>query len=149
MVDPTLAGIVGGFAGTVAMSVPMMLMMGDDPSPTQVLMSKVNRRPPEDNQMGGMVLHFLYGTIGGLLLAVLTEAFLDPMATYTTTEFAVIGLAWGFLLWIGSFFWMGILGLASEMMEQPIGQRVQQMGGMFGMHLIYGAVTGLVTIWLV
>lgn len=149
MVDPTLAGLVGGFAGTAAMSAPMMLMMGDDPSPTQVLMSKVNRKPPEENQMPGMALHFLYGTVGGLVLAILVEAFLDPVASYSTAEFTVIGLGWGFILWLGSFFWMGILGLAKEMMEQPMGERLQQMGGMFGMHLLYGAVVGLVTIWLV
>lgn len=149
MVDPTLAGIVGGFAGTAAMTIPMMLMMSDDPSPTQVFMSKINRRPPEDNQASGMAMHFLYGTAAGLALVVLVEAFLDPVASYSTTEFTVMGLAWGFLLWIGSFFWMGVLGLAKEMMEQPMSDRLQQVGGMFGMHLIYGAVTGVVTIALV
>lgn len=149
MVDATLAGIVGGVAGTAVMTVPMMLMMSDEPSPTQVLMSKVNRRPPEDNHVSGSALHFLYGTLGGLALAILVEAFLDPVASYTTTEFTLIGLGWGVLLWLGSFFWMGVLGLASEMMEQPVSERVQQMGGMVAMHLMYGAVTGAVTVVLV
>lgn len=148
MVDPTLAGLIGGFAGTAAMSVPMMLMMGEDPSPTQVLMSKVNRKPPEENQLSGMIAHLFYGTVAGAALAVLVEAFLDPVASYSTTEFTLIGLGWGVLLWIGSFFWMGVLGLAEEMMEQPMGERLQQMGGMFTFHLIYGAVTGVVTILL-
>lgn len=149
MVDPVVAGLAGGLAGTAVMTVPQMLMMGEDPSPTQVMMSKVNRRPPEENEVSGAVAHFFYGTVMGLVLVALVEAFLDPLSTYDTLEFTLWGLGWGAVLWVGSFFWMGVLGLASEMMEQPVGERIQQGVTMFGLHLVYGAVTGAVAVSLV
>lgn len=149
MVDPVLAGLAGGFAGTVVMSIPQMAVMGDDPSPTQVMMSKVNGRPPEENQASGMVAHLFYGTVMGLVLAVLTEAFLDPVASYEVLTFTLIGLGWGMLLWLGSFFWMGVLGLGREMMLQPMVERVKQGSMMFVLHLVYGGVTGATTVLLV
>lgn len=148
MVDATLAGLIGGFAGAVAMMISMQVMM-EGPSPTQVMASKIKGTPPEENKGLGAILHFFYGTVVGLVLAVLVDAFLDPVATYETATYTLIGVAWSLLLWIGSFFWMGVLGLAKEMMQKPMGERVKQMGGMFGMHLLYGAVTGVVTILLV
>jgi hypothetical protein len=32
--------------------------------------------------------------------------------------------------------------------EQPVAERTQRAGGMLGLHLLYGAVTGPVTVWL-
>jgi regulator of RNase E activity RraA len=141
VVDATIAGLVGGFAGTVAMTIPMKAMM-EGPTPTQVAASKVTGKRPERNAGSGMAMHLFYGTLGGLLLAVLVEALLDPVSSYELLELPLYGLGWGALLWVGSFFWMGILGLAQEVVEQPVAERTQQAGGMLGLHLLYGAVTG-------
>lgn len=149
MVDPNVAGLVGGFAGTVAMTPLMMKAMGDDPSPTQVLASKLTGGSPEDNQGLGLVLHLVYGTVAGLVLVLAAEALLDPVASYSTGGFAAVGLGWGVVLWIGAFVWMAILGLAGDMMDAPAGEKVQQAGGMLFFHLVYGGVAGAVTALLV
>jgi hypothetical protein len=112
VVDATIAGLVGGFVGTVAMTIPMKAMM-EGPTPTQVAASKVTGKRPERNAGLGMAMHLFYGTLGGLLLAVLVEALLDPVSSYELLEFPPLyGLGWGALLWVGSFFCMGVLGLA-------------------------------------
>lgn len=95
MVDANVAGLVGGFVGTVAMTPLMMRVLGEGPSPTQVLASKVLGGRPEDRQGLGMLLHLTYGTVAGLVLVLVAEAFLDPVATDTAGSFAAVGLAWG------------------------------------------------------
>lgn len=149
MVDVNVAGLVGGFVGTIVMTPLMMKVMGEGPSPTQVLASKVLGGPPEDRQGLGMLLHLVYGTVGGLILVLLAEALLDPVATYSTTGFTLVGLGWGVVLWIVAIGWMMVLGMAEEMMDAPMGEKLTQMGGMLVVHLVYGAVAGAVTVALV
>lgn len=149
MVDVNVAGLIGGFVGTIVMTPLMMKVMGEGPSPTQVLASKVLGGQPEDRKGPGMLLHFLYGTVGGLILVLIAEAVLDPVATYSTGGFAVVGLGWGVVLWIGAMVWMMVLGMADEMMDAPAAEKMKQMGGMLFVHLVYGAVAGAVTVALV
>ncbi len=144
MSEHVLAGIVGGLAGTVAMTIPMMLMMRDQPGAPAIMASRLNGRPPEENTMIGMVIHVVYGILVGLLFTVLLVAFTDPLATYGTLELTLWGLGWGAVLWLGSFFWMFVLGMVEQMREMGGGQRAMMISGTFVFHLIYGGVLGLV-----
>lgn len=149
MVDANLAGLIGGSVGTLVMTPLMIKVVGEGPSPTQVLASKVLGGRPEDRQGLGMLLHLTYGTVGGLILVLVAEAFLDPVATYSTSEFAVVGLGWGVVLWIGAIVWMTVLGMADDMMDAPASEKMKQMGGMLAVHLVYGGVAGAVAVALV
>lgn len=144
MSEHVVAGLVGGFVGTLVLSMGMMPMMKGQPSPTQLLASKfLNKKTPEQNKMLGMMLHFFYGTIAGLIFVLVLDALYDPaLGTLSTGEWVGWALAWGVLLWLGSFMWQMILGQMKQMMAMPAGAKMKMMGGFFVLHLVYGAVLG-------
>lgn len=148
MAEHIIAGLVGGFAGTAAMSALMMPLMGDNPSLTQLMVSKMNKKPPEENQMVGMLLHFLYGTVMGLLFVVLFMDLMDQ-PLWELSDGVLWGLAWGLILWVGSFFWMAVLGMMKRMEDAPKQEKMKMMGGMLVAHALYGAVLGAIAAWMI
>lgn len=139
-----LAGIVGGFVATVVMSMLMMPMMKGQPMPTAIMASKfLNKKTPAQNKMLGMVLHFFYGIVAGLVFALIADA-LWGLGDETTGAIVGYALGWGVLLWLGSFMWMMILGMTKMMASMSGGQKMKMMGGQLMMHLVYGAVLGVI-----
>lgn len=127
-------GALGGLVATFVMTVVMMAAGDDSPPPTANLWSKYVGGEPEENRAPAMILHFVYGTAVGSLLA----GFL--FATDLTS--AVInlgsGIAYGIVLFIvGALFWMRtVIGI------EPERKRIM----MFLMvHFVYGGVLG---VWL-
>lgn len=143
MSEHLIAGTVGGFVGTIAMSMLMMPAMGDKPGAPQMLLSRLNDKPPEDNKAMGMVLHFLYGTIAGIVFAYAAVDLLG-YSIAEPSEGAVWGLVWGLVLFFVAFFWMAVSGMMSSMMDQPKSERMKGMVVFLVAHLIYGGVLGLV-----
>lgn len=142
------AGVVAGLAGPLVMTAFMMPMMKGQPSATQIFASKfLNQKPPEENKMLGMLLHFTYGAVMGVVFAVAVEA-LWGAAALGTGALAGYGAAWGVVLFMGMFVWMMILGMNKGMAQMSAGQKMGMMGGMLFVHLVYGAILGAVVAWM-
>ncbi len=131
-------GLVGGFVTTIVMSGFMMAMGDDSPPPTALLWAKyVGERRPDQYMMQGMILHFLYGTIGGGVFAWLVNV-LD-LSVAMLGGGLLWGIVWGLILFmIGAGFWMmTVLDISPD----------RQMAISFGVfHLVYGLVLG---VWVV
>lgn len=146
--EHVFAGLVGGLVGTVGMSALMMPMMKGQPSATQIFASKfLNKKTPEENKMLGMVVHFTYGAVMGVVFALAVEAVWGA-ATLRTVALAGYGAGWGVVLFMGMFFWMMILGMNKGMASMSAGQKMGMMGGMLLAHLLYGALLGGVLGWM-
>lgn len=142
VLDVLVGGIVGGLVATIVMTVLMMVMPGDDPLPTQVFASKfINDKTPEQNQGLGVGLHLLYGALAGLLLMAL--AALGGFHTDLLPTFG-FGLLWGLILYVGALFWFGIVGILADMRDDPPDERRKALVGILGVHIVYGAVAGVV-----
>lgn len=64
-----LNGLLGGLLATIVMTALMMPLGDDSPPPTALFLSKyVGEGDPEEFMLQGMLLHFLYGTGGGIVL---------------------------------------------------------------------------------
>lgn len=105
-----LTGVVGGIVATIVMTL-FMMALGNDSPPTALFWSKyVGDGPADEYMMQGMALHMLYGTIAGVVYAVLV----DPLAVGFTPEELVGGLVfgavYGFVLFVGAaVFWMNVV----------------------------------------
>lgn len=137
-----VGGLAGGLVATIVMTALMMVVMGDDPMPTQLFASKfVNDESPEDNTALGMALHLAYGVVMGVVLLAL--AALGGFHTDVVGATAW-GLLFGLILWFGYLFWAGFLGILSGLRDEPVAEARQMVLGTLGMHLLYGLVAGLV-----
>ncbi|WP_181685311.1 hypothetical protein [Halorhabdus salina] len=137
MVELTLlGGLVGGLLATVVMTVFMMALGDDSPPPTALFWAKyVGDDEPDAYVPQGMVLHMLYGTGGGVVLAAVLPTLGFGDVTLVTALGA--GLAYGFVLFIGAAgFWMNVV-LALD--PEPT-----DVGLFLFFHLVYGAVLGAV-----
>lgn len=142
VLDVLVGGLAGGLVATIVMSALMMVLVGDDPMPSQLLASKfINDASPEENQVLGMGLHVVYGVAMGLVLLALAAV----GGFHTDVPGAsAFGLLFGLLLWFGALFWMGILGILSGLRDEPVAEARKTVLGTLGMHLVYGLVAGLV-----
>jgi hypothetical protein len=128
-----LAGLVGGIAATIGMTLVMTVMGDGGPPPTARLVAKFRGGTPEDYAMPGMALHMAYGIVAGAVFAVgvpLVGLSLDSLVVA-----AGLGLVYGLVLMIvGMGFWMrGVLGMEPD----------RDMMMMFGtVHAVYGVVLG-------
>lgn len=144
VVDPIPAGIIGGLAGTIAMTMLMMPMMKGQPSATQIFASRfLNKKTPEENKMLGMLLHFFYGAFMGVVFAIVVDA-LWGVADLSNGALAGYGALLGVALFMGMFVWMMILGMSKGMANMSAGAKMGMMGGMLAAHLVYGVVAGFV-----
>lgn len=137
MTDVTLLnGLLGGLLATIVMTALMMMLGDDSPPPTALFLSKyVGDGDPEEFMMQGMLLHFLYGTGGGIVLAgVLIAGGFETVELLTAVG---AGLGYGFVLFIfAAVFWMNIV---LDMDADP------KMAAMFlFFHLVYGGILGAV-----
>ncbi|ELZ78084.1 hypothetical protein KU306_01585 [Haloferax larsenii] len=128
-----LAGLVGGLLATVVMTALMMTIGDDSPPPTAAFWSKyVGDDPPAEYMMQGMVLHFLYGTVAGIVFVLVVPLVLSVS---TLTAGIIAGLAYAIVLFVvAAVFWMRlVLGMEPEL---------QQVVGFLAFHLAYGLVLG-------
>ena len=128
-----LAGLVGGLLATVVMTALMMTMGDDSPPPTAAFWSKyVGDGPPQEYMMQGMALHFLYGTVAGIVFVLVAPL---VVSVSTLTAGIIAGLAYAIVLFVvAAVFWMRlVLGMEPEM---------QQVAGILVFHLAYGLVLG-------
>lgn len=106
-----LAGLVGGIAATIGMTLVMTVMGDGGPPPTARLVPKFRGGTPEDYAMPGMALHMAYGIVAGAVFAVgvpLVGLSLDSLVVA-----AGLGLVYGLVLMVvGMGLWMrGVLGM--------------------------------------
>lgn len=142
ILDVLVGGILAGVVATVILTVLMMILMDEEVMPTQLLASKfVNDETPEENEMLGLGLHFAYGTGAGIVFVGLADLGGFEEAVLGSVLF---GLLFGAILWLGYLAWMGILGVLSEMREEPREEARNKLVMTLGMHLVWGAVAGVV-----
>lgn len=129
------SGLVGGFVATIVVTVLMMALGDDSPSPTALFWSEyVGDGEPDRYTMQGMVLHFLYGIATGGVFAVIASV-LGFVSVATVGAAVLWGLAYGVVLFVvaAAFWMMLILGMSPG----------TKMAGMFlFFHLVYGLVFG-------
>jgi hypothetical protein len=128
-----IAGLAGGLAATIVMTVLMRVMGDGGPPPTAGLVSTFAGGEPEDHAMPGMVLHLVYGIVAGGVFAVGA-----PVIGVEFESIAVavgLGLLYGVVLMIGGMaFWMrAVIGMEPD----------REMMLTFGtVHVVYGLVLG-------
>lgn len=130
-----VSGFAGGLVATIVMTVFMMALGDDSPPPTALFWSQyVGESEPDEYMMQGMVLHLLYGTIGGGVFAVLAAS-LGSVSVATLGSALLWGLVYGFVLFVGAaVFWMNVV--------LDVDADVQMVGMFLFFHLVYGAVLG-------
>lgn len=133
--DTWLAGLTGGFVGTVVMTAFMMLMMKGQPSGPAMLLARFTGKDPMDKslQMPAMLMHFVYGTFWGVVLGLAVDVLEWP------TEWL-----WAYGLGLGVFLMIVMLVVWAPVikMKPPEGEAAKMMTGMLFVHLVYGVVTG-------
>lgn len=140
MVDVFLAGLVGGLAATVVMSLLMAPMMRGQPGPAAMLASKLNGRPPGDNATLGYALHLAYGLAAGVLLAWGLDAYAG-IASWTLLGLAGAGILFGVALWLlGALFWAPVSGMDRRLAGMSREGTIRLQSAMLGLHLVYGLV---------
>lgn len=127
------AGLAGGLVATIVMTIVMMAMGDGGPPPTASLVAKFAGGEPDDYAMPGMVLHLLYGTIAGGVLAV--GAPLVGLDFGSMVVAVGLGLVYGIgLLVVGMALWMrAVIGMEPEK---------NMMMTMAVVHVVYGVVLG-------
>ncbi|HWG89759.1 MAG TPA: DUF6789 family protein [Candidatus Thermoplasmatota archaeon] len=133
---------MAGFLATIVMSLLGFVAQGGGPAPTALLWSQLTGVDPASGQATtmGLVLHFLYGTLMGLLFAglVIYMALKERWVAY--------GLVWGLVLWLASSALWTPLIRRTGFLENSLGAALL-LGALS--HLVYGAVLGLILrFWL-
>jgi hypothetical protein len=137
MADVTiLNGLVGGVLATVLMTVLMMALGDDSPPPTAMFLATyVGDGDADEYILPGLVLHLLYGTGAGVVLAAVLPAV--GVDTVDLVEGLGVGIGYGILLFVGAaVFWMNIV---LDMDPEP-----RDIGLFLLFHLAYGSVLGAV-----
>ncbi len=131
-----MKALLGGFAGTVAMTMMMKfvapLMLGQ-PMDVAHLLAKFLGAP----WVLGMLIHF---TLGSLVFPV---AYIFVVSAFLPGPPPIKGVLWGILLWVPAMaVTMPILG-QGFFMSQTLGLKGAMAA--FMAHLIYGGVLGAIT----
>jgi hypothetical protein len=131
-----LNGLVGGVLATILMTVLMMALGDDSPPPTALFLATyVGDGDAVEYMLPGLLLHLLYGTGAGVVLAAVMPAV--GFETASLIESLGIGLGYGVLLFVGAaVFWMNIV---LDMDPEP-----GDIGRFALFHLVYGGVLGAV-----
>ena len=145
-----LSGALVGLAATVPMSLAMKLMHEQLPAheqyplpPRAVAMNiageaGVREQLDEDEREGlTWVSHFAFGAACGALYA--------PLARRSDLPPVVSGMAFGFMVWAGSYLgWLPATNLLSPATEHP----ARRNALMIGAHLVWGAAAGALVDYL-
>ena len=134
-----LRGLAVGLAATLAMTLwewPFWRKLGlasvPDWQVNQLVLSLLNRRPPEANLYWGLLLHFLAGAAGGIL--------------FTLNTIDVPGFPGGRFMEgvvFGTVLWVLVLGLQRRLVGTSLGwQGARAAGISLVAHWIYGVVLG-------
>jgi uncharacterized membrane protein YagU involved in acid resistance len=140
-------GLVGGAAGTVAMTTAMAVMHRLLPArdryplpPRQVAMAAADKsgigRPAHEEDRRALTLasHFAYGISMGAMYALLVQP-RRPAPALTGSAFAMA-------VWSGSYLgWLPATGLHPPATREPLSRNAL----MIAAHLVWGSTVGLVT----
>ncbi len=131
-----LGGLLGGVVATILMTALMMALGDDSPPPTALFLATyVGDGDAGEYMLPGLLLHLLYGTGAGVVLAAVMPAV--GFETASLIESLGIGLGYGVLLFVGAaVFWMNIV---LDMDPEP-----RDIGLFLLFHLAYGSVLGAV-----
>lgn len=127
------SGAVGGAVATVVMTGVMKLVGDGGPPPTANLVAKFASGEAEEHKMPGMLLHLVYGTGAGAVLAV--GAPLVGLGLGSVAVAVGVGLAYAVVLMVGGMvFWVrAVIGIEPD----------KKMMMAFGTaHVTYGVVLG-------
>jgi hypothetical protein len=130
-----LNGLAGGLVATGLMTV-FMLTLGDDaPPPTAMFWSQYVGDGPADEYMPqGLVLHFLYGIIAGVVFVLLVP--LTGIGIGSLSTAVLLGLAYGFVMFAGAaVFWMNVV--------LDLDPELPAVAMFLLFHLVYGGVLGV------
>lgn len=147
MVDVLFAGLVGGLAATLAMSLVMAPMMRGQPGPPAMLASRLTGRPPEASGALGLAMHLVYGVVAGILFAWGLDAYAG-IASWTPVGLAGAGVLFGVALWLlGALFWAPVSGMDRRLAGMSPEGTLRLQSALLGLHLAYGLVLAGV-LWL-
>lgn len=127
------AGLVWGLVATIVMTMTMMAVGDGGPPPTAALVAKFAGGTPEEHEKPGMLLHLLYGTVAGAVLAV--GAPLVGLSLGSIGVAVGVGFVYGVALMVGGMvFWLRlVIGVEPD----------REMMKVFGIvHVVYGIVLG-------
>ena len=142
MVDHLVAGGIAGLIGGLLFAALALVLTPEQPLKSQVLASKFGSRPPGTYRGWGIALHLIYFAGMGTLFAFALEELLDPVASYGAWELAWMGLAFGLVLWVLSWFWTVVLRLRAERRALVGADRARLfVAGLLG-YALYGVVLG-------
>jgi hypothetical protein len=142
-----VAAIGAGLAGTAVMTVLMTLapMMGMPKMDMPAVLGSMFGAP--GSKLLGLVMHFMMGTIFGLVYAVLFTAITGPSIILLGVLFGVIHwLVVGLMTGLTPMFHAGIRSgkvLAPGIYMTNLGGILGFVGGLMG-HIVFGLVVGLV-----
>lgn len=142
-----VAAVAGGLAGTAVMTVLMTLapMMGMPKMNMPALLGSMFGAP--GSRALGLLMHFMMGTVFGLVYAVLFTVVTGP-------SIIVLGLLFGVVHWLIVGLMTGMMpmmhaGIKSGQVQAP-GIYMTNLGGMLGFagglmgHVVFGLVVGLI-----
>lgn len=134
----TLAAVVGGFLGAVAVVVVERRTAWPDPTPAAQAWAAVFGGHPGTRGGQGRYLHYVYGTLAGAVY---------PRVVWTlTAQNWWADLLGGVLSGVGFAMGLAVVGLGyslAGLFELELTPR--RVGAFLGVHLLYGGVLGVVT----
>lgn len=151
MVGETV-GLWGGFVATIVMTLVGLWITPDvDPPPTADLLARFDGNGhPVDYETEGLVLHLVYGTIGGLLFALAFPVGSRIVGASATSglplDRVLIGLAAG-LGYGAVLFAVGIVGwswaVLGKLSPRQFEANRHLLWVFFIVHVVYGGILGL------
>lgn len=142
-----VAAIAGGLVGTAAMTLLMTMapMMGMPKMDMPALLGSMFGAP--GSRLLGLLMHFMMGTVFGLVYAALFTA-------VTGTSIILLGALFGVIHWLVVGLMTGMMpmmhaGIRSGQVQAP-GVYMTRLGGIMGFvgglvgHIVFGLVVGLV-----
>lgn len=120
----------------------MMMGMSGPPGPSK-LFARITGGDPNSQglKMAGMMGHFAYGAVAGLVFGVLVVDVFE-----WTTAFVAWGLLFGVALQaVMMMVWGPMIGMMNDMKTMSRGGLMKMMVFAMTAHLVYGAITGWLT----
>ena len=130
-----VVGLTGGAVATVVMSAFRMPISRSPPPPAWFWAEYVGDGEPEEYVVQGLLLHVLYGTVGGGVFGVLLGPYLSGTEADRERRATVLGAAYGVIL--------SVFGV-SVVLERVLGMELDpdERFVFHVSHLVYGLALG-------
>jgi len=135
------AGAIGGFIGSIVLGI--LGELGAMAMNQELFYTTIAKRMGfgDSSVLGGWTLHFLVGIIAGSLFLGATAA-IRRFALTTTKKAIWVGVLGGIAIWI--VFYVPVTGI---LLPEDL-TNTTFAGGSFVLHVLYGIVTGIVSLSL-